>query len=190
MAGTTDMQRRLGVVLGDLSSMLWTQRAQFERVLYLLAVMQALLETDRHGLIEYATSDLEVASDELRQAELVRSVQVQAVADLLQSPDACGINSLIQHSPSPWGVILTEHRTALAKTMRDVALLTTLPSDRAPTLDDDVFFADLFSSAAAPRMSLLARLDEARASSLGVPGLDAAVTAVRGVIPDSLNDFI
>ena len=116
--------------LTEVSSILWRERELLELLLFKLEEEQLLLAAGRSRWLGHATREVEMVLDEIRRAELGRTVEVEAVAAELGLVPGVSLRELSEQAPAPWGDILREHRnaflaltqeiTALAKTNRDL----------------------------------------------------------------------
>ena len=68
------------MALSELSDVLWTERRLLELLLFKLEEEQLVLTSGRTRWLAHATREVETVLDEIRDAELGRSVEADAVA--------------------------------------------------------------------------------------------------------------
>jgi len=100
------------VSLAELSNVLWRQRQLLDLLLFRMTVEQTLLVGRQVRWLARATDEVEAVLEEMRQAELVRGMVLQEVADELHLGDDPSLRELAEAAPSPWGDIFEEHRRA------------------------------------------------------------------------------
>jgi hypothetical protein len=99
--------------LNDLSRVLWHQRQAMEQLLFRVEVQQMLLAADRTRWVSAAAADVERVLDAIRDREIERAIIVAAVVEELGlDKENPSLRELSEAVPSPWGVILNEHRQA------------------------------------------------------------------------------
>ena len=96
-----------------LAAILWSERATLEHLLFKLVQEQHILSAGATRWLNRADDELRAALDELRTSEVVRAVEVQALADALDLPAETTLAELAAIAPEPWPLVLTEHRSAL-----------------------------------------------------------------------------
>ena len=116
--------------LTEVSSILWRERELLELLLFKLEEEQLLLAAGRSRWLGHATREVEMVLDEIRRAELGRTLEVEEVAVSLGLSPAASLRELAEAAPPPWDDILREHRnafltasaeiTSLAQTNRDL----------------------------------------------------------------------
>ncbi len=106
--------------LHEVTNTLWRERQLLEMLLYKLECEQLLLASGRTRWLEAATREVEVVLDGIKEAEMLRAVQVEAIAadlGLLPNPT---LRLLAAAAPSPWDEILDEHRRAFLELTSEI----------------------------------------------------------------------
>ncbi len=98
--------------LAEVTSTLWRERELLELLLFKLEEEQLILTSGRTRWLARATREVEAVLDEVRRAELLRSVQVDEVVAELGIEAAPSLNALAAAAPEPWATILRNHRDA------------------------------------------------------------------------------
>jgi hypothetical protein len=156
----------------SLSSTLWRVREVLDQLLYRVFVTQLVLRSDEPKWLANASRELDGALQELRHIEVLRAVEIVAIADQLGLPADMTLAQLARSAPSPWDTILLEHRDALRILTADMQHATSDPSRPAAgeeparpepgaALDTDVDIVRTFlveTLANAPQASLTAFL--------------------------------
>jgi hypothetical protein len=116
--------------LSEISSILWRERQLLELLLFKLEEEQLLLAAGRTRWLPHATREVDRVLAQLKNGEMARAMEVEAVALDLRLPANPSLSQLIEASPAPWNGILTDHRqaflgltaeiTALAEANRDL----------------------------------------------------------------------
>lgn len=109
--------------LTEVSSILWRERELLDLLLFKLEEEQLLLAAGRSRWLAHATREVEMVLDELRRAELGRSVEVEAVALSLGLAPGVSLRELAEKAPSPWDDILREHRNAFLSATQEITAL-------------------------------------------------------------------
>jgi hypothetical protein len=109
--------------LTEVSSILWRERELLELLLFKLEEEQLLLAAGRSRWLGHATREVEMVLDELRRAELGRSVEVEAVAVSLGLEPGVSLRELAEKAPAPWDDILREHRNAFLSATQEITAL-------------------------------------------------------------------
>lgn len=109
--------------LTEVSSILWRERELLDLLLFKLEEEQLLLAAGRSRWLAHATREVEMVLDELRRAELGRSVEVEAVALSLGLEPGVSLRELAEKAPSPWDDILREHRNAFLSATQEITAL-------------------------------------------------------------------
>lgn len=98
--------------LPGVSSTLWRERELLDLLLFKLEEEQLVLASARTRWLARATKEVEMVLEEVRRAELLRAVQVDAVAAELGLPPGPSLRQLAEAAPEPWKSLLQEHRQA------------------------------------------------------------------------------
>ncbi|MBI1758575.1 MAG: flagellar export chaperone FlgN [Actinobacteria bacterium] len=119
--------------LADVASTLWREREALELLLFKLEEEQLVLAGGRSRWLAHATREVEMVLDRIKQTEVLRAVQVDALAADLGLPPNPSLSALADAAGDPWTELFREHRaafltltaeiTAMAEANRD--LLTT-----------------------------------------------------------------
>lgn len=116
--------------LAEVASILWRERETLELLLFKLEEEQLVLAAGRTRWLAHATREVEVVLDRIRQTELLRATEVDAVAAELGLPPNPSLSALADAAGPPWSDLLRDHRlaflaltaeiTALAEANRDL----------------------------------------------------------------------
>jgi hypothetical protein len=107
----------------ELSALLWQERELLDLLEYRLEVQHALLTAGSGRWAQRAADDIESATAQLRKLNLVRDLEVQAVAREWGVPDELPtLRSLIAAAPAdgPWPEIFTAHLRAMLASVERV----------------------------------------------------------------------
>jgi flagellar biosynthesis/type III secretory pathway chaperone len=107
-------------VLNDVSTVLWRERQLLELLVFKLEEEQLLLNAGKARWVNHASREVEIVLDQLRAAELLRAVKVEAAATELGLPSYPGLRSLSQAAPEPWSSIFARHRQAFLELTSEV----------------------------------------------------------------------
>ncbi|GAA3795283.1 flagellar export chaperone FlgN [Cellulomonas soli] len=111
------------MALNRLSEVLWQERHLLELLLFKLEEEQLLLTSGRTRWLAHATREVEQVLAEIRDAELGRAVEAEAVAQQLGIDPGCSLGVLADHAPAPWDELLRAHRDAFATLTSEIAQL-------------------------------------------------------------------
>lgn len=117
------------LALSHLSTGLWRIQELLETLLYKLEVQSVLIETGRSRWLGRSTQDIEAVIENLRETELLRTVDAAPVCDMLGLPADTPLSQIAQAAPSPWNHILEEHRDALSTATQELSLISRSNSD-------------------------------------------------------------
>lgn len=112
------------MTMEELSSVLWRERELLEILLFKLESEQALLAFGRTRWLPHAAREVEAILEQIRDAELLRAVTADAVADSLGLETNPSLRALADAAPEPWRTILLDHRDAFATVAAQVSELT------------------------------------------------------------------
>jgi len=98
--------------MDSLSSILWRERDLLELLLYKLEIEQLVLTGGRSHWLPIAAREIETVLEEIRGIELLRSVEVDAVAAELGLDPNPSLSEIARASAEPWRSIWTDHREA------------------------------------------------------------------------------
>ncbi|MFZ5850253.1 MAG: flagellar export chaperone FlgN [Actinomycetota bacterium] len=109
--------------LAEVSSILWRERELLELLLFKLEEEQLVLASGRTRWLAHAAREVETILEQVRRTELLRAVEVDAVAAELGLPPSPTLEELADATDEPWRTLLREHRaTFLAATAEITAL--------------------------------------------------------------------
>ncbi|GIG27677.1 flagellar protein FlgN [Cellulomonas marina] len=111
------------MALNRLSEVLWRERHLLETLLFKLEEEQLLLSSGRTRWLALATAEVEHALDAIREAELARAVEAEAVAVELGVVPGSSLAVLAAHAPAPWDELLRAHRDAFASLTAEIGHL-------------------------------------------------------------------
>ncbi|MGI5169974.1 flagellar export chaperone FlgN [Spirillospora sp. CA-253888] len=112
--------------LADLSSTLWRVRELLDLLLFKLEEEQLLLTSGKTRWLPHATREVEMVLEQVRQSEVLRATQVEAVAEELGLPPAPGIGLLAEAAGEPWSEILQQHRAAFLTVTSEITAVAEL----------------------------------------------------------------
>ncbi|WP_149203369.1 flagellar export chaperone FlgN [Actinotalea subterranea] len=98
--------------LNELSGVLWHERQLLELLLFKLEEEQLILSSGRTQWLGHATREVETVLDQIRGAELGRSMEADEAARELRISSGASLLELAKHAPAPWDELLTEHHAA------------------------------------------------------------------------------
>ena len=106
--------------LNNVSTILWRERQLLELLLFKLEEEQLLLAAGRARWLAQAANEVETVLEEIKNAELARSIEVEAVAAELGLGADVSLGDLISASPDPWSGILADHRDAFLTMTQEI----------------------------------------------------------------------
>jgi hypothetical protein len=109
--------------LSDLSSILWREREMMELLLFKLEEEQLLLASGRTRWLAHATREVELVLDQIRQAEVLRAAEVEAVARDYGLASNPSLANLADSVPDPWADMLREHRKVFLSLAAEISAL-------------------------------------------------------------------
>ena len=102
-----------GELYGAVGNALWRQRDLLEGLLHRLVAEQFVLTNGATRWLARADDDVRAALEELRCGEVVRAMEVDALAQHLNRDGEISLGELAASAPGVWAALLTEHLTAL-----------------------------------------------------------------------------
>jgi hypothetical protein len=111
------------VGLTDLSSVLWRMRELLELLLFKLEEEQLLVASGRGRWLAHATREVELVLEQVRQAEIVRAAEAQAVAEEYGVRGEASLSELAAVAPTPWNELLRQHRQAFVALTAEIGSL-------------------------------------------------------------------
>ncbi len=109
--------------LADLSSILWREREMLELLLFKLEEEQLVLAGGRTRWLAHATREVEMVLDQIRSTEVMRAVQVDAIAAGLGLGPNPSLTELADAVGAPWRDLLRQHRMAFLTLTTEIASL-------------------------------------------------------------------
>jgi hypothetical protein len=109
--------------LQEVSTTLWQERNLLELLLFKLEEEQLLLAAGRTRWLARATREVEVVLDRIREAEIMRSMEVDDVAESLLLPPGPSLQQLAEHAPAPWDTMFQDHRQAFLELTDEITSL-------------------------------------------------------------------
>jgi hypothetical protein len=100
------------MTMEDLSSVLWRERELLELLLFKVEVEQLVLAGGRTRWLPIAAKEIETVLEQIREIELFRAVEVDAVAEELGLEPNPSLRDIADRSPEPWRAIWLDHRDA------------------------------------------------------------------------------
>ncbi|NIZ93047.1 flagellar export chaperone FlgN [Kineococcus rubinsiae] len=98
--------------LAEVSSILWKERELLELLLFKLEEEQLVLASGRTRWLAHATREVEFVLEQIRSTELLRAVEVDAIAAELGIDAGPSLNVLAGVVPEPWDDLFRSHRDA------------------------------------------------------------------------------
>lgn len=92
-----------------LSDVLWHERDLLDSLLYRLEVQQLILSAGMTARLARATQEVEDVLEQIRRAEIGRSVEAANAATLLSLPADATLREIAAAAPAPWDELLGEH---------------------------------------------------------------------------------
>ena len=111
-ASVLDVERKVIMGLNELSVVLWRERQLLELLLFKLEEEQLLLTSGRTQWLGHATREVETVLDQIRTAELGRSVEADAAARQVGAPEGSNLLVLAAAAPPPWDDLMRDHHEA------------------------------------------------------------------------------
>jgi hypothetical protein len=109
--------------LQEVSTTLWQERNLLELLLFKLEEEQLLLAAGRTRWLARATREVEVVLERIRDAEIMRSMEVEHVAPSLLLPPGASLQQLAESAPAPWDVMFADHRQAFLELTDEITSL-------------------------------------------------------------------
>jgi hypothetical protein len=109
--------------LQEVSTTLWQERNLLELLLFKLEEEQLLLASGRTRWLARATREVEVVLERIREAEIMRAIEVDHVAPSLLLPPGPSLRQLAEHAPPPWDTMFADHRQAFLELTEEITQL-------------------------------------------------------------------
>ena len=108
----------------DLSSVLWRERELLETLAYKLEVEQLVLAAGRTHWLAAAAREVELVLENIRDLEVLRAVEVDAVAEELGLDPNPSLREIAEASDEPWRSIWLDHREAFTTVAAQITRLS------------------------------------------------------------------
>lgn len=104
----------------DLSAVLWRERELLETLLFKLEVEQLVLATGRSRWLPSAAREIEEVLDAIREIELVRAVEADALAATLGLQPNPSLREIAEACDEPWRGIWLDHRESFTTVAEEI----------------------------------------------------------------------
>jgi hypothetical protein len=107
----------------ELAGLLGRERLLLEVLLFKLVSLRQLLTVGEVRFLPWASEEVDRATAKVREAELRRTLAVDAIAEARRVDDPAAtvtLRTLAEDSPEPWRTIFAEHRRAFLELARDI----------------------------------------------------------------------
>ena len=115
--------------LSEVSNILWRERQLLELLLFKLEEEQLVLSAGRTRWLSHATREVEMVLEEIKRAELARSMEVDAAAAELGIEPGPSLRRLAEVAPDPWKGLLEQHRRAFLTATQEILALAQVNKD-------------------------------------------------------------
>jgi hypothetical protein len=112
------------MAMEDLSSVLWHERELLETLAYKLEVEQLVLASGRTHWLAAAAREVENVLDRIRDVEVLRAVEVEAVALEIGLEPNASLQEIAGASDEPWRSIWLDHREAFTTVAAQIRQLS------------------------------------------------------------------
>lgn len=112
------------MTLQALTSVLWRERQLLELLVFKLEQERLLLTSGKTRWLGHATREVEHVLEQIRETELGRAVESDAVSRTLGLPPGRTLHELADAAPSPWNDLLQAHREAFLELTTQIETLT------------------------------------------------------------------
>jgi flagellar biosynthesis/type III secretory pathway chaperone len=116
-------ESRAETALANLSSALWRIRELLDLLTFKLETEQVLVAAGRSRWLGRATHEVQLVLEELRHAELRRTIELGDVADCLGLDPDISLVELAEAAPPPWDDVLADHRRSLISATSEISAL-------------------------------------------------------------------
>jgi hypothetical protein len=110
--------------LGELAAVLWRERELLESLLFSLVQQQLVLTSGGTRWIARVDAMVQAAARAVQEHELVRAIEVDALAAQHGLPADVPLRDLAALAPEPWGTVLADHREALSLLLAEIDTVT------------------------------------------------------------------
>jgi hypothetical protein len=115
--------------VSEVSTILWRERELLEMLLFKLEEEQLVLATGRTRWLARTAREVEVVLAEIRRTELLRAVEVDALAAEVGLPSGPSLRALADAVPDPWPQILHDHHVAFRTVTDEIQAMTKANSE-------------------------------------------------------------
>ena len=116
-------ESRTEMALANMSSALWGIRELLELLTFKLETEQVLVAAGRTRWLGRATHEVELVLEEVRHADLRRTIELGEAAEALGLDPDVSLRELAEAAPSPWDEVLADHRDSLVRTTGEISAL-------------------------------------------------------------------
>jgi hypothetical protein len=116
-------ERQTEMTLAKVSAALWRIRELLDLLTFKLETEQVLVAAGRSRWLGRATHEVELVLEEIRHAELRRTIEFVDLADVLGLEPDLSLSELAEAAPAPWGDVLTDHRNTLISASTEISAL-------------------------------------------------------------------
>ena len=109
--------------LNELSGVLWRERQLLELLLFKLEAEQLILTSDRTQWLGHATREVETVLEQIRTAELGRSVEADAAAREVGIDEGSSLLVLAEAAPPPWDELLGDHHRSFVSLTEQISTM-------------------------------------------------------------------
>lgn len=117
----------------ELSNVLWRERELLEILLFKLEEKQLVLATGRNRWLSHATREVEFVLEQIRDAELMRAMELDGVHQLLGTSGELSLSTLAELAPPPWNDLFRTHRQAFMTLTVEITTLSEANRDLLTT---------------------------------------------------------
>jgi hypothetical protein len=115
--------------LSEVSATLWRERNLLEMLVFKLEEEQLVVASGRGRWLAHATREVEAVLDRIRQAEIMRAMEVDDIAPSLGLRPGCSLRELAECTPSPWSSMFEDHRVAFLALTEEICSLAQANKD-------------------------------------------------------------
>lgn len=123
MDNATADESRAETALSNISSALWHIRELLDLLTFKLETEQVLVAAGRARWLGRATHEVELVLEELRHADLRRTIEIGDVAEALGLDPDVSLGELAKAAPAPWNDVLADHRETLINATTEISAL-------------------------------------------------------------------
>lgn len=109
--------------LANISSALWQIRELLDLLTFKLETEQVLVAAGRSRWLGRATHEVELVLEEIRHAELRRTIELGDVCEALGLDPNVSLSDLAKAAPAPWDDVLADHRDKLLRATNEITAL-------------------------------------------------------------------